>query len=110
MSDLALLVDYQYCTGCHSCELACRNEKGLPLEQWGIKLHENGPWELAANKWEWDYIPTPTSACDLCAERVGRGEKAACELHCLANVIEVGPLGALASKFAGQKKKVLYLI
>ncbi|HBT95151.1 MAG TPA: oxidoreductase, partial [Coriobacteriia bacterium] len=24
-----ILINYEYCTGCHSCEVACRNELGL---------------------------------------------------------------------------------
>ena len=23
-----LLIDYEFCTGCHSCEVACRNARG----------------------------------------------------------------------------------
>lgn len=35
-----LLIDYQWCTGCHSCEMACRKEHGLPDDEYGIKLTE----------------------------------------------------------------------
>lgn len=27
-----LLIDYDYCTGCHSCETACKMELGLTLK------------------------------------------------------------------------------
>ena len=36
MSRNAILVDYQYCTGCYSCEVACQAEHEFPLEQWGV--------------------------------------------------------------------------
>ena len=26
MSEYGLLIDYEYCTGCHACELACKQE------------------------------------------------------------------------------------
>ena len=43
MKNYAMVVDYQYCTGCHACELACQNEKELSLDEWGIKVTQHGP-------------------------------------------------------------------
>ena len=34
----ALLVDYTYFSGNHAAEIACKEELGLPLEQFGITL------------------------------------------------------------------------
>lgn len=100
MSDYAMLVNYGYCTGCHSCEIACRNEKDLPLDEWGIKVLEEGP-EMIQGGWEWNYIAVPSRACDLCVERIAEGLKPSCELHCLAHVIEVIPLQEASEKLAG---------
>ena len=33
MSKRAMLINYKYCTGCHSCEVSCRKEKGLSLDE-----------------------------------------------------------------------------
>lgn len=106
MSGYGLMIDYEWCSGCQSCEVACKNEKGLPLGKWGIKVLELGPWEIEPKKYEWNYIPVPTSYCDLCADRVAKGEKTSCELHCLASVIEYGPVEELAQKMAKKGKKV----
>ena len=109
MSDYGLLFDYEYCSGCRSCEVACKNELGLPLGKWGIKVLELGPWELDSNvpkKFEWSYIPVPTSYCNLCTERVAGGEQPSCVLHCLASVIEYGPVEELAEKAKKKGKKV----
>ena len=38
MAKNGILVDYQYCTGCYSCEVACQSELDLPLGQWGVKV------------------------------------------------------------------------
>lgn len=104
-----LLIDYQLCSGCHSCEVACKNEKGLGVGEWGIKINEHGPWKKEDGKFEWDYIPAPTSHCDLCVDRIAAGETASCVLHCLAEVMEVGPVEELAKKMAAKGKKcVLY--
>ena len=52
----ALLIDHEYCTGCRSCEIACRNahEDTIGSQQWGIHVHEAGPWTLSDNKWDWE--------------------------------------------------------
>lgn len=31
MSGYGILIDYNWCTGCHSCEMACQMEKKLPM-------------------------------------------------------------------------------
>ena len=65
MKKHALIIDYKYCTGCHSCEIACRNEKQIKSQdEWGIKVTELGPEELGG-KWYWNYVPVPSSLCDL---------------------------------------------
>lgn len=102
-----LLIDNYWCTGCHSCEIACKKELNLPLGQWGIKLLELGPWQkmdtgtfIAKDQWEHRYIPTPTSYCNLCEDRVAEGKKPACVHHCLASAMEFGPVEELAKKMA----------
>ncbi|MCI8469398.1 MAG: oxidoreductase [Eggerthellaceae bacterium] len=91
MKNYAMVVDYQYCTGCHACELACRNEKGLPLDEWGIKVTQYGP-AVIQGEVMWDYVPVPSSACDLCIERIEAGNVPSCQLHCLAACIKVLPV------------------
>jgi Fe-S-cluster-containing dehydrogenase component len=111
MAQYGLLIDNEYCTGCHSCEVACKNEKNLPLGQWGIKLLELGPWKLLDDKhWEYRYIPVPTQYCDLCKDRVADGGKPSCVLHCLASVMEYGPLEELAAKMAAKGRQASIFI
>lgn len=94
MSKRALLFNYEYCSGCHSCEIACRNHLGLGLGKWGIKVAEVKPFNLNDddNKMEWIYQPIPTQLCNLCADRLAKGEKPACVHNCLAFCIEYGTL------------------
>ena len=70
----AILVNYDYCTGCHSCEVACKKERGLPKGEFGIKVCEVGPFQYSRDQglkgvWEWTYMPVLTQACNLCADR-----------------------------------------
>ena len=105
MSDYALLIDYKYCTGCHVCEVSCRNEHNIPLSEWGIKINEMGPVKMQG-KWLWDYVPVPSDLCDLCAERVAEGKDPACVHHCLAACMELVPVEELSSAMAAHGKKV----
>ncbi|MDR2108764.1 MAG: hypothetical protein LBP28_04825 [Coriobacteriales bacterium] len=101
MPQYGLMIDNQYCTGCHSCEVACKNELKLPLGQWGIKVLELGPWKLPDGKhWEFRYIPALTSLCTLCEDRVAQGEAPSCAQHCLADAIEYDSVDELAKKMA----------
>ena len=100
MAKHALLIDYKYCTGCHSCEVACRNEKQIESqEEWGIKLAEFGPEKLGG-KWYWNYVPVPSSLCNLCEERIEAGKKPACVHHCLAQCMEAVELDQVPARLA----------
>ena len=93
MSDKALLFNYEYCSGCHSCEVACKNHLKLGLGKWGIKVTEVQPFrttDAGKNDMEWIYQPVPTKLCDMCEDLVANGEKPACVHHCLAFCIEYG--------------------
>ena len=93
--DFALLVDYKYCSGCHSCEIACKNEHDFPIGVNGIKVLEMEPMKIGEgfhDAWDWIYLPVPTSLCDKCAERLAEGEKPTCVKHCQSFCLEYGPL------------------
>ncbi|WP_165054607.1 MULTISPECIES: 4Fe-4S dicluster domain-containing protein [unclassified Adlercreutzia] len=108
MGKPGLLIDYEWCTGCHSCEMACKAEHGFGEGQCGIKLHKNGPWQIKEDKWEYAFIPIPTSLCDMCADRVAEGRVPTCVHHCQALVMEFGDVEELAKKM-DKKQKVLFI-
>lgn len=99
MSNYVMAINYEYCTGCHACELSCRNEKELPLSEWGIKVGSYGPEKLEG-EWSWDYIPVLSQLCNMCEERIAEGKLPACQLHCLASCIEVIPVEDASAKLA----------
>lgn len=109
MSDYALLIDYNYCTNCHVCEVSCRKEHDIPLDEWGIKVVEMGP-KMMQGKWLWDYVPVPSDLCDLCADRVAEGKKPRCVHHCLAGCMELIPVEDVSAALATHGKKTTVFI
>lgn len=105
-----LLINYEYCTGCKSCEMACSVEHNIPIGEFGIKVEQVGPWRLKNGKWQNDMVPIPTDMCNLCAERLAKGKKPTCVKHCQALVMEYGPVSELAAKMANAStKNVLFV-
>lgn len=105
MSQTALYIDHEFCTGCHSCELACRTHLGLGLDDWGIKVLEDRPRQHEDGSWHWDYIAYPTELCDMCEDRVEKGKLPSCVQVCQAKVIEYGTIEECAQKLADKGKK-----
>lgn len=107
-SGYGLLIDYEFCTGCHSCETACKVELGLPLGQYGIKIVQDGPRELENGKWEYTYLPIPTSLCDLCEDRVKAGKLPTCVHHCQSACMSYGTIEELSKQMKEKTKLVLF--
>ena len=109
MGRMGLLIDYEFCSGCQSCEVACKEEHGYPVGQWGIRVMEDGPWQIENHNWNWNKIPVPTKLCDLCANRVAKGKEPTCVLHCLADVMKFGSVEELARELETKPNQVLFV-
>jgi len=107
MAVYGLLIDYEYCTGCASCEVSCKEEHGYPVGKWGIRVLDEGPWEIEDGVFNWNKIPVPTDLCDLCAERTAKGREPICVHHCLANVIRYDTVENLAARLQEKSKQLL---
>lgn len=83
----ALLVDYEYCTGCHSCEIACNQEYNRPLGMSGIKVFETTMEQ--GDNYRINYMPVRTDLCTFCTGRIKKGKKPACVQHCLSGCLEI---------------------
>lgn len=101
MGRYGLLIDYEFCSGCQSCEVACKEEHGYPVGTWGIRVFDDGPWLVEEpHDWNWHKIPVPTKLCDLCADRVAAGKLPSCVHHCQNAVVVWGTVEELARKAA----------
>lgn len=93
-----IAIDYEYCSGCHTCEIACQQENDLGPDKYGIKLHQIGPDQLSERKWQYEFVPVPTDRCNRCAPRQATGKVPSCMQHCQAGCIYVGTFEELKDK------------
>lgn len=105
----AILVNYDYCTGCHSCEVACKKILDLPKGEFGIQVCEVGPFQFSTREsvkgaWEWTYMPVITQACDMCVDRTDEGKMPMCVQHCQAWCMYYGEAEELVKKMDGQTR------
>ena len=106
MGKNGLLIDYEYCTGCYTCVVACKQEHNYPVGKGGIIVNEIMTEDN--DEVRTDYLPFPTEFCDLCAARTSKGEKPACVKHCQANCMMYGTLDELTKEMENMKRSVLY--
>ena len=107
MPKYGLLIDYEFCTGCRACELACKQEHDRPDGERGIYVNRVEP-EITGGRLY--YFPFPTDNCNLCGKRIARGLKPACEQHCWAGVMKLGTIGDLAEQMQQKPKTVLWVV
>ena len=105
----ALMIDYEFCTGCHACEVACKKHLGLPAGQHGIRVLQDGPRELENGRWEYNFLPMPTSLCDLCADRTAMGKLPTCVHHCQSACMKYGTVDELAEKAKEMPRTWIYV-
>ncbi len=107
MARNGLLIDYDYCTGCYSCSVACQQEHDYPAGTNGIKVTEfilpGVTTEVSVN-----YLPFPTDHCNLCPQLTRKGERPACVKHCQAACMMYGPVSELAKELEKKSKMVLF--
>jgi len=92
-----LLIDYEYCTGCYACQVACAQEHHWPAGMGGIRVHEVVQ-ALPNDQAYLTFIPFPTELCVLCAARTRKGLQPACVQHCLAACMKYGRLEDLVKE------------
>ena len=94
MPKYSMLVDSKYCTGCHSCELACNQEYNRPVGSAGIKVFESTL--KTGERFHIDYVPVRTDLCNFCAGRIKKGKPPSCVQHCLSGCLQVSETHEIA--------------
>lgn len=75
MENYGLFINYEFCTGCHSCEVACKKHLNLPKGQFGIHVLQDGPRQMPDGKWEYTYLPYPTNTLHPGTSAIARTAK-----------------------------------
>ncbi|NTV89977.1 MAG: oxidoreductase [Clostridiales bacterium] len=107
MKKYGMLIDVHYCTGCHSCEVACQQENGYEAEQFGIKVNEH--ILKLKNGITIDYVPYMTDLCNFCAARVADGRKPSCVKHCQARCLSFGTIEEITEEAKNSKKGMIFV-
>ena len=103
-----LLIEYEYCTGCYACVVACSQEYGWPAGMAGMKVTEIVE-NLPKDKHYLVFLPFPTELCVLCAGRRKEGLQPACVQHCMANCMKYGRVEDLAKEMVKKPRQVLWV-
>ena len=106
MPKFGLLIDYEFCVGCKSCEIACKMEHNRPMDEWGIRVQEAEPESSEGRMY---YLPFPTDHCNLCGKRRARDLAPSCVKHCWTGVIRFGTISELAEQMRNKSKTVLWV-
>ena len=81
-----IMADLDRCVGCHACEIACKQEHGLPPGKNWIKVLQVGP-ERVDGRLRMEFIPLLLDGCTMCADREGRTP--ACVVNCPTDALVV---------------------
>lgn len=109
MERMGLLIDYDFCCGCHTCEVACQKEHDYAPGQWGVKVCQVGPFTVEGTKdVVFDCVPVPTNLCDLCEERVRQGKLPTCVHHCQTGCMKYGTVEELAGQMTAGDKCTIF--
>ena len=106
-SENGLLIDYEYCTGCFACTVACCQEHGWEAPLTGIKVMEIVQ-DLPKDKAYLTFLPFPTELCILCKPRTRKGLDPACVKHCMSSCLSFGKLTDLVGELAKKPRMVLW--
>jgi Fe-S-cluster-containing dehydrogenase component len=106
--EFGLLIDYEYCTGCHACELACAQEYTHKVGIRGIKVFEVEQTRPDGSEYL-TYFPFPTETCLLCPHLTREGFEPACVKHCMAACMKYGRIEDLAKEIGAKPRMVLWV-
>lgn len=110
MKPMGLLIDFEYCCGCHTCEVACQKEHGYNPGQSGVEVLQIGPKPIeGTNRYQFDYFPFFTRLCDFCAERTSKGKPPTCVKHCMTACLSFGEAETLRRGLESKKHQALFI-
>ena len=105
--EYGLLIDYEYCTGCHTCQVACAQEYGWAAGMSGMQVIEMVQ-KLPKGKLP-DLPALSHRAVYPVRPRTKKGLEPACVKHCMAACMKYGPVEELAKEMTKKARTVLWV-
>lgn len=100
MAQYGFYFDAENCTGCHTCQVACKDAHDLPV---GTNYRVVRTFTTGSGFAPSIYhISMPVAGCDLCKGALGGYDHMACVASCPQRAIEYGDLDELRAKHAGE--------
>ncbi len=84
-SEQFLIESLERCVGCHTCEVACRQEYGKAR----MRLHTAGPAKNTSGQTRTEYMILGKDSCDLCRDRMSHGLAPACVIACPTHALAI---------------------
>lgn len=92
--------DATSCTGCRTCQVACKDAHDLPV---GTNYRVVRTFVTGSGyKPSLYHVSMPVAGCDLCAGSIGNCKHMACVASCPQRVIEYGDLDELRATHEGE--------
>ncbi len=102
---VGVLLNAERCTGCYSCQSACREANHVPLEEKWLEVVRRKP-VIVDGELNLYHLLAPT--LEKCAECVERQNPPLCERVCMASCLYVAPVDKLLPLLKNKGKWVLY--
>ena len=82
-----ILVDLDLCVGCYACEVACKQENGVPIGTRWIQVVTIGPKKVDG-KLRMDFLPMLTEGCTFFEHRLKENLEPRCVDNCPTQALE----------------------
>jgi len=110
-----LYADIDRCVGCHACEVACRQEHDVPLDENRIRVLETKPQKVN-EKTTFYFIPVVTDKCTFARSRyvnsaqnlVDKALAPACVSSCPTKALGYSDIYQLAK--LAHKRKMIHIL
>ena len=102
---VGMLLNTDSCTGCYSCQSACRDINRVPFEEKWLEVVRRKPTVIDGDLRLYHLL---APALDKCAECVERENPPLCVKVCMANCLYVAPVEKLTPMLKNKGQWVLY--
>ncbi len=102
---VGVLLNAERCTGCYSCQSACREINQVPLDEKWLEVIRRKPVIIDGEPQLYHLLAPALDKCALCVERES---PPLCERVCMASSLVIRPVEQLLPLLKTKGKWVLY--